>query len=735
MTTAARTSFAVDIGGTFTDVVMFRGRDVLVEKTLTTPDDLLVGFFRGVDALLKRSGATPQSVDGVIVHATTIVTNALLERKGARTAMVFTRGFSDILVRRDSRRYDMYDLQIENPPALVPQEDVFTVRERVLSSGEISIPLEESDVDALCDELAKRKIQSVGICLLFGFKNDKHERRIAEIIRKRLPDVYVSLASEIAPQIREYWRASTTSVNAYAISITQPYLTTLSTRLQNEGYPSRPLIMLSSGGVVGPATAGRMPVRMIESGPAAGALGSAHASRALGLPNLLAFDMGGTTAKVCLIHNHRPLVTGRFEIDRMYRFKEGSGLPVSIPSVDMIEIGAGGGSIARIDELGLLKVGPRSSGSRPGPACYGQGGTAPTVTDADVVLGVIDAENFLGGAMKLDTAAAGKALAGLAKPLGISTIAAARGVYQIVCETMAGAVRAHAADRGADHRGIPILAFGGAGPVHACAVAELLSSRTVIFPPMASVFSAFGSLVTPPRLDFVRSFLSRLDRLDWTQVGGLFDEMEAEGHKALMEAGAQKKDIVFEYSADMRYLGQQFELIVELDARPTVKDTAAAARRMFEDQYLKRYKLIQPEVPVEVLNWRITASAPAQVAPELDGQAPGSSTLRHSAGRRRVHLWRENQEVPVMPRAALKAGTSVEGPVILEEADTTLVIPPGWKAELGALGSIMATRVASQASSLAASIAGARTNSMTASMTASTTASTTKGQTTTAKEK
>jgi N-methylhydantoinase A len=692
MATDARTSFAVDIGGTFTDVVMFRGEEVLVEKTLTTPDDLLTGFFRGVEALLKRSGAKPQDVDGVIVHATTIVTNALLERKGARTAMVFTRGFSDILVRRDSRRYDMYDLQIENPPALVPQEDVFTVRERVLATGEISIPLEESDVHALCDELKKRNIQSVGVCLLFGFKNDQHERRIAEIIRERLPGVYISLASEIAPQIREYWRASTTSVNAYAISITQPYLTELSQRLLRDGYPTHPLIMLSSGGVVGPITAGRMPVRMIESGPAAGALGSAYASLALKLPNLLAFDMGGTTAKVCLIQNHRPLVTGRFEIDRMYRFKEGSGHPVSVPSVDMIEIGAGGGSIARIDDLGLLKVGPRSSGSRPGPACYGQGGSDPTVTDADVVLGVIDADNFLGGAMKLYAAAATKALESIAKPLGVSAIAAARGVYQIVCETMAGAVRAHAADRGADHRGIPILAFGGAGPVHACRVAELLASRTVIFPPMASVYSAFGSLVTPPRLDFVRSFLSRLDRLDWARVGALFDEMEAEGYKALLEAGAHREDIRFEYSADMRYRGQQFELIVELGARPNNEEAPAAARSMFEEQYLKRYKLVQTEVPVEVLNWRITASAPASASPKLEGKTLGSSTREQKSGKRRVHLWQENQEVAVMPRAALLPGASVQGPVILEEADTTLVIPPGWTAALGEMGSIVATR-------------------------------------------
>jgi len=689
MSSNTRTSFAVDIGGTFTDVVLFRGDEVMVEKTLTTPDDLLIGFFRGVEALLARAGLNPEEIDGAIVHATTVVTNALIERKGSRTAMVFTRGFADILVIRDCRRYDMYDLQIENPPALVTEEDTFTVRERIFSDGEVGEPLNAADVDELCRALAERDIRSVGICLLFSFKNDAHERELAAAIRKRLPDVFVSLSSEIAPQIREYLRASTTSVNAYAIPITQPYLTRLSERLKKDHYPSQPLIMLSSGGVVGPATAGRMPVRMIESGPAAGALGSAYASRVLKLPNLLAFDMGGTTAKVCLINNHKPLVTGRFEIDRMYRFKEGSGLPVSVPSVDMIEIGAGGGSIARVDSLGLLKVGPRSAGSRPGPACYSQGGSDPTVTDADVVLGVIDAENFLGGAMKLDVAAANKAFDSIAKPLGVSTIAAARGVYQVVCETMAGAVRAHAADRGADHRGIPMLAFGGAGPVHACKVAELLHSTTVIFPPLASVFSALGSLVTPPRLDLVRSSLSRLDRLDWTKVGKLFDEMEEEGRAALIEAGARKADIAFAYSADMRYLGQQFELIVELEHRPASDADTGTARRRFEEQYLQMYKLIQAEVPVEVLNWRITASAPAMAMPDLDAHEAGKAAK--AASKRRVHLWQDNQEVAVMPRSALRAGNSLDGPVILEEKETTLVIPPGWQVALGDMGCVVAT--------------------------------------------
>ncbi len=522
-------SLAVDIGGTFTDVVLRAGGAVLTEKTLTTPDDLLRGFFAGVGAVLGRAGLAPRDVGGVIVHATTVVTNALIERKGARTAMVFTDGFRDILSIRDERRYDVYDPQIEFQRPLVDPEHVFTLKERVLADGNVEREIDEAEVKALAARLAELSIQSVGICFLHSYKNGVNERRAAELLRQRLQSLFVSTSSDVAPQIREYLRASTTAANAYAVPITQPYLGRLETTLAERGFSSRPLIMLSSGGVVGPKTAGDYPVRMIESGPAAGALAAAFAARALDLANLLAFDMGGTTAKVCLIQDRRPLISGAFEIDRINRFKEGSGLPISVPCIDMIEIGAGGGSIAHVGSLGLLNVGPRSAGSRPGPACYGLGGADPTVTDADVVLGAIDARNFLGGAMPLDSAAAVAAIEPLAEKLGTSVNETARGIFRVVCEAMAGAVSAHAADRGADYRDMPLLAFGGAGPVHACEVADLLNSRTVIFPPLASVLSALGALVTPARLDLVHSSLALLDELDWGQVGRLLDELEAKG--------------------------------------------------------------------------------------------------------------------------------------------------------------------------------------------------------------
>jgi N-methylhydantoinase A len=400
--------------------------------------------------------------------------------------------------------------------------------------------------------------------------------------------------------------------------------------------------------------------------------------------------MGGTTAKVCLIQDYRPLVTGVFEIDRVYRFKEGSGLPITVPCIDMIEIGAGGGSIARVNDLGLLNVGPRSAGSRPGPACYGLAGTDATVTDADVVLGAIDPAKFLGGAMRLDADAAISAVARIANELGVSPHGAARGIFRVVCEAMAGAIKAHASDRGVDYRGIPLLAFGGAGPVHACEVADLLNSRTVIFPPLGSVFSALGALVTPTRLDLVRSSLSRLDAMNWDEASERFQEMEHEGRLALVEAGCAQADVVFKHAADMRYVGQHYDIMVELDGRPERSGGADLLRRRFEAEYEKRYRIVQSEVEVEVVNWRIVAMGAAPEAPDLDHCGTRVAAARPAT--RRVHLWQDDQQVATMPRSELSGNVTIVGPLIIEEPETTLIIPPGWNACLGALGCVIARR-------------------------------------------
>ena len=683
-------SLAIDIGGTFTDAVLRHDSGALiVDKTLTTHHNLLEGFFRGVDLVLTKAGIGAEALDGIVVHATTVVTNALIERKGQPTAMITTKGFRDILTIRNEHRYEMYDPQIEFADPLIARELTFEIDERILADGTLLKGVDAAEVAALIPALKAAGVVSVAICTINGFRNPANEQAIAAVLRREWPSLYLSLSSSVAPQIREYPRASTTAINAYTSPITGPYLHGLAEGLEAAKVANRPLIMLSSGGVIGAEVAARNPVRMIESGPAAGALASAYYAERLGLDRLMSFDMGGTTAKACLIEDSKPLVAGSFEVDRMYRFCEGSGMPLTIPSIDMIEIGAGGGSIASVDALGLLKVGPRSAGSMPGPACYGRGGTSPTVTDADLVLGLLDAGNFLGGEMRLDKAAAERAVDGLASALNTSREQAAAGVYRIVAEAMAGATRAHAADRGVDHRGLPLLAFGGAGPLHACAVGELLQSTSVIFPPHASVLSAFGALVTPVRLDLVRSALTRLESLDWNEADRLLADMTREAETALDDAGVTAGDVRWTYGADLRYAGQQNEVTITFAADPRGERDLELGRRTFEAAYFAQFEVNPSHVPIEVVSWRLTARGPENVvegAPAPIG-APGAAK-----GERAIPLWPGAGPVKVYDRTALRQGQVIKGPAIVEERETTIVLPPDWDGLVNALGCIVAER-------------------------------------------
>lgn len=683
-------SLAVDIGGTFTDIVLRNSNGLLtVDKTLTTHDDLLEGFFRGVESVLAKAGISARDVDGVVVHATTVVTNALIERKGAPTALVVTEGFRDVLVIRNEHRYDMYDPQIEFPEPLISEDLTFGFPERTLADGRVLASPSEADIADLAARLSASGAQSVAVCFLNSFANPANEQAVVAGLTRLLPGVFVCNSADVAPQIREYPRASTTAVNAYAMPISLPYLRRLSERLDREGIGQKALIMLSSGGVISAETAGRNPVRMIESGPAAGVLAACHYAEVLGIDRLMSFDMGGTTAKACLIENRTPLVTGLFEVDRRYRFKEGSGLPVTVPSIDLIEIGAGGGSIARIDDLGLLKVGPESAGSNPGPACYGRGGTSATVTDADLMLGLIDADNFLGGEMKLDTAATEAALARLGDGLGTTPVQAARGIYRVVTEAMANAARSHATDRGVDYRGLPLFAFGGAGALHACGVAELLQSSSVIVPPQSSVLSAFGTLVTPVRLDLVRSDLIRLDAVDWARVDAIVGDLEREGRAALAEAGCAEADVRVSIGADMRYAGQQNEVTVTFDRDPREARDLAAIAATFEADYRTLYGVNPSHVPIELVTWRIVVEGPPirfHAAGRPAG-APGSVK-----GRRRVHAWSDDALVDVWNRSDIAVGQTIEGPAVIEERETTTAIPPGWRATVDPLGCIVATK-------------------------------------------
>ncbi len=685
-------SLAIDIGGTFTDAVL-RGEDgsLTVDKTLTTHHDLLEGFFRGVTLVLGKAGVSASQVDGVVVHATTVVTNALIERRGPPTALITTKGFADVLSIRNEHRYDMYDPQIEFAAPLIPRELTFELNERTLADGTVLCGVDAAEVAALAPALRAAGIVSVAVCLINGFRNPANEQAVGEALRAAAPDLYISLSSSVAPQIREYPRASTTAINAYTAPITGPYLTGMAKGLDEIGAPNRPLIMLSSGGVIGAETAGRNPVRMIESGPAAGALAAVYYAERLGLDRLLSFDMGGTTAKACLIEDRKPLVAGSFEVDRKYRFSEGSGMPLTIPSIDMIEIGAGGGSIASIDDLGLLKVGPRSAGSEPGPACYGRGGTEVTVTDADLVLGLLDGDNFLGGDMALDRAAAEAAMRRLGEGLGTDVSQTAGGVYRIVAETMASAARTHATDRGVDYRGLPLLAFGGAGPVHACAVGELLQSTAVIFPPQASVLSAFGTLVTPVRLDLVRSALGGLNELDWSEVDRLLDDMAGEGTAALVDAGCASDAVRLKIGADLRYFGQQNEVAVAFERDPRDGRDIEMIRQAFETVYMAQYGVVPSHVPVEIVSWRLTAQGPdiAIEPPPRPSRRPGAAKAE-----RMVPLWADAGPAKVYDRADLALGQTIAGPAIIEERETTIVLPPGWEGVVNEIGCVAATRKA-----------------------------------------
>lgn len=684
-------ALAVDVGGTFTDAVLISSAGgCWTDKALTTHEDIMSGFFCAADLVLKQAGIPFSRLDDVITHATTVITNLLIERKGGNCALITTEGFTDVLYIRDEHRYDMFDPQIEYPEPLIPKSRTYPVRERVSAQGRLISAVDEAQVRNIAQTISDNDIQSVAVCLLNSYANDINERRVKQILEREVTGLQVTLSSDIAPQIREYPRTSTTSINAYATPFSLPYLNGLTDQVRARGSKLKPLIMLSNGGVIGAATAALQPVRMIESGPAAGALAASLLSKTYGVRDLISFDMGGTTAKACLIQGGEPLITGEFEVDRRYRFKPGSGMPTTVPTLDMIEIGAGGGSIARVDDLGLMKVGPDSAGSSPGPACYGLGGEQPCVTDADVFLGILDAKNFLGGSMPLDEAACAQAISSLALKLNVSDQEAAYGIYSVVGEAMAAAARTHATERGVNYRGLPLLAFGGAGPIHACYVAEQLESNKVIFPRMASVLSAFGTLVTPIRIDLARSNLMKLSQMDWIIVDVLMSEMIAEGKEALVNAGLSSDSIGYSFSVDMRYIGQQTEVTVPLGRDfPTEKDSESFAY-MFEQEYQNVYGLSLGDMEIEIVAWRVSAFSLSEsrfVDREFDVR-PGSPK-----GRRSIFLGSGVLTADVYDRETLGMEQTLQGPCIIEERETTILILPNWRATVASDGAVVAERI------------------------------------------
>ena len=671
----------VDIGGTFTDLILINEHTgaFTVGKVLTTPQDPSLAVETVLTDALHRAGIALSEVSH-LVHGTTLVTNAIIERKGARTALLTTQGFKDSIEIGRESRYELYDLMLEQPRPLVPRHLRFDVPQRTLSDGTPLRELDEGHVAQLARELSARGIEAIAICFLHSFTNPEDERAAQAIIHKAAPNLRVSISSDVVPEIREFERASTTIANVYVQALVERYLRELETRLERLGFGGSFFLMLSSGGIATVGTAVRFPVRLLESGPAAGALVATQYGKAAGLVNLLSFDMGGTTAKLCVIDEGRPLVAHDFEVDRIYRFKKGSGLPIKIPVIEMIEIGTGGGSIARVDAMGLLKVGPDSAGSAPGPACYARGGTQPTVTDADLVLGYLEPGYFLGGRMPLDVERARQAIQQyIATPTDVSIEEAAWGIHRIANENMANAARVHALERGKDPSRLPVFAFGGAGPVHAYRIAKALGSPTLLVPFGAGVMSTVGFLVAPIAFDFVRSWRAPLALLDWPRANALLAEMEAEGHALLVASGVPSASVTHRREADMRYVGQGHEIRVPLPAGMLGESHTPVLTAEFQRVYRELYERLGPPVAIEVLNWRVVSSGPnPQVQLQINTPAISSASAAVK-GHRPAYFPEANGFVPtpIYDRYRLAPGSAFTGPAIVEERESTVVIGPG----------------------------------------------------------
>jgi N-methylhydantoinase A len=671
----------VDIGGTFTDLVWVDESTgaVHVSKLLTTPKEPAQAVEQGVVMLLHEAVSAPASV-ATLIHGTTLATNALIERKGARTGLLTTAGFRDALEIGREGRYDMYDLFIDPPAPLVPRHLRLEVAERILADGTVLAPLDEGSAEAAIAALVADGVEAIAVSLLHAYRNPDHERALVALVNRAAPGLPVSSSSEVVPEIREFERTSTTVANVYVMPLMARYLDDLERKLHDLGVTGNFYVMLSSGGIATPATAKRVPVRLVESGPAAGALAAARMAREAGEPRMLSFDMGGTTAKACVIDGGEPLVAREFEVARADRFKKGSGLPIRVPVIELIEIGAGGGSIARIDSLGLLKVGPDSAGADPGPACYALGGREPTVTDADLVLGYLDPEFFLGGRMRLDVDAARRAIdERVARPLGLSLTEAAWGIHRVVNENMAAAARIHGIERGRDLRSYPLFAFGGAGPVHAWQVGRILRVPRVLVPFGAGAISAWGLLVAPLAFDFVRTAPQRLDAADWNRINQLFAEMEADGRAVLRAAGVSERDIALRRRAEMRYVGQGHEVEVEVPAGVLGQASLATLTASFEAAYRALYSRTPMGVAIESLNWRVVASGPP---PDLRLSAPAPNAASDAPPRKntRPAYFPESGgyvETAVYDRYRFRAGMELEGPAIIEERESTTVIGPG----------------------------------------------------------
>ena len=691
-------SLGIDIGGTFTDVVARGEGRSLARKVLTTHDDPARGVEAGVGAIMDAARLCPGAVER-LVHATTLFTNTLIERKGATTGLITTRGFRDALEIGRERKYELYDLAIARPAPLVPRDRRIEASERTGPAGEVLEPLDEASLDAAMSALACLGVEAVAIGFLYAYANPEHERRARDRLAERFPDLSFAISAEVAPEIREFERISTTVANAYLMPLAGRYVDRLADRMAGRGIRCRLLLMLSSGGLTDVEEGRRFPVRMLESGPAAGAIAAAWFGARAGHDDLLAFDMGGTTAKLCLVDGGEPLVAHMFEACRERRFIPGSGLPLKISALELIEIGAGGGSIARVDELGLLKVGPQSAGSEPGPACYGLGGREPTVTDADLKLGYLDPAYFAGGDMTLRADAAATALASLEERSGLAGVELARGIFEVVTETMASAARVHIAERGRDPRRYVLLATGGAGPVHAWHLAARLGIERIVCPPSAGVASALGLLLAPARADRVATIAEPLAALDWGRFEAAYRRIEDECRAVLAHAGFAPETARIERSADLRFRGQDFELVVELPEGPYAPASKGSIEDAFRRAYERAFSRVPPGVGIEVVNIRVAARAGGEGSGSADEDRDGESADPGGVGGERdprkgfrAAYFPERRSpirTLVFDRYALRPGDRFPGPAIVEERESTAVIGPGGWFEIDREGNLV----------------------------------------------
>jgi len=682
---------AVDIGGTFTDLAIEQDGERWTAKVLTTPSAPEQGVLEGMRAVLEKAGLGPADIT-LVIHGTTLATNAIIERKGARTALLTTEGFRDVLALGNESRYDQYDLNIDLPQPLVPRRWRLPVPERLDNTGKVLLPLDEAALERQVAFMRAEGIESVAIGFLHAFVNPAHERQAAATLRRLWPELPVSLSSEVSPEMREWERFSTTVANAYVQPLMASYLHRLESGLREMGLTCPLFLMLSGGGLTTLETAARFPIRLVESGPAGGAIFSAHVARQRGLRQVLSFDMGGTTAKICLIDDYQPQASRSFEVARVGRFKKGSGLPLRIPVIEMVEIGAGGGSLAQVDSLGRIQVGPESAGADPGPACYGRGGVRPAVTDANLALGRYDPERFAGGSLRLHPERARDALAAeVGGPLGLSAEMAALGVVEMVDENMANAARVHAIESAKGFEGRTLIAFGGGGPVHGCRIAEKIGVRRILVPTGAGVGSAIGFLRAPVAYEVVRSLYQRFASFDVAAVNALLAGM-AEEAAAVVAQGAFGAPTVEGRLAYMRYVGQGHEIAVPLPPRALAAEDVPTLRALYDAEYARFYDRPVPGSDVEVLSFAVTvATATEVVEPAAEVvDAPAPPPLRRQAVRDTATG--EVAEWAVYDRTALAPGTTVSGPAIVAEAETSTLVGPGWTCRMDGMGYLELTR-------------------------------------------